>query len=59
MIESKAQVKRRVRDAKIIELYKSYWKEGTLRSVALELISNKLKISITTAARITAHLKIN
>lgn len=59
MVESKAQAKRRVRDAKIIELYKEYWREGTLRSVSLELIANKLKISISTAARVTSHLKID
>lgn len=54
MIESKAQAKRRVRDAKILELYELYKiKEGSLRSVAIELIANELEVSISTVAVLT------
>lgn len=54
MIESKAQAKRRVRDAKILELYELYKiKEGSLRSVAIELIADELEVSISTVAVLT------
>lgn len=58
MIESKAQAKRRVRDAKIVELYELYkFKEGCLRTVAIEIISNELEVSASTVARITSSME--
>ena len=54
MIESKTQAKRRVRDAKIVELYELYKnKEGALRTVAIEIIANELEVSASTVARLT------
>lgn len=54
MLESKSQAKRKVRDAKIKELYDLYKvKEGALRTVAIEIIANELEVSASTVARIT------
>jgi DNA-directed RNA polymerase specialized sigma54-like protein len=57
MIESKSQQKRKVRDAKILELYELYKvKEGSLRTVAIEIIANELEVSASTVARITKSI---
>jgi DNA-directed RNA polymerase specialized sigma54-like protein len=57
MIESKTQAKRKVRDAKILELYQLYKvNEGSLRTVAIEIIANELEVSASTVARITKGL---
>ena len=53
MIETKAQVKRRVRDTKIVELYKLYFEiQGSLKSAAVEKIAKEVKTSVTTVNRI-------
>lgn len=53
MIETIAQAKRRVRDAKIKTLYEKYHIEnGALKSAAIEKISRDLKVSVTTVNRI-------
>lgn len=58
MNESRTQAKRRVRDAKIVELYTQYkLKEGALRTVAIEIIANELDVSASTVARLTINLK--
>ena len=53
MIETKGQVKRRVRDAKRVELYKEYYEiQGSLKSAAVEKIAKEVKTSVTTVNRI-------
>lgn len=58
MIESKAQLKRKVRDAKIVKLYELYKvQEGAQRTVAIEVIASELEVSASTVARITKDIK--
>jgi hypothetical protein len=57
MIETKAQAKRRVRDAKIERLYKEYKIDGgSLKSAAVEEIAKECRSSITTVNRIVKQL---
>lgn len=53
MIETKAQVKRKVRDTKIKELYLLYKiEQGSLKSAAVEKIAKECKSSVTTVNRV-------
>lgn len=58
MIETKTQAKRRVRDAKIKELYITYRiNGGALREVTAETIAKEVKTSVSTVKRITKPLE--
>lgn len=59
MIETKTQAKRRVRDAKIKELYTVYRiNGGALREVSAETIAKELKTSVSTVKRITKDMEV-
>jgi len=59
MIETKAQAKRRVRDAKILDLYRTYKiEQGAMKSAAVEQIAKECKSSVTTVNRIVKTLAL-
>lgn len=54
MIESKYEARRKVRDAKILDLYNTYRiNGGAKREVTCERIAKEVKTSVTTAKRVT------
>jgi len=54
MLETKTEAKRRVRDAKIIDLYHIYRIDGKAkREVSSEKIAKECKTSVTTVKRVT------
>lgn len=60
MIETKTAAKRKVRDAKIFELYNTYrCQGGAKREVTAETIAKDVKCSVTTVKRITKNMEFN
>lgn len=60
MIESKALAKRKVRDAKIFNLYQEYrCKNGSKREAASEAIAKECKCSVSTVKRVTNNMEHN
>jgi DNA invertase Pin-like site-specific DNA recombinase len=60
MIETKTSAKRKVRDAKIFELYNKYrFQGGAKREITAETIAKETKCSVTTVKRITKNIEYN
>ena len=60
MIETKTSAKRKVRDAKIFELYNIYrCQGGAKREITAETIARLVKCSVSTVKRITKNMEDN
>lgn len=60
MIQSKTQAKRKVRDAKIFELYQEHrCNNGSKRETTAEFIAKEVKCSVTTVKRVTKNMEYN
>ncbi len=57
MILSKTVARRKVRDAKILELYEQNRKDGGKREAVAEYVAQQCECSVTTVKRITTNLE--